>query len=126
MVNSSVLVVDDDFGMRTILGQFLGPRYPVIAVSNGREALEWMEAHGAPACAIVDLMMPEIDGFQLIEKVRASEKLKRTPLIVLSSKENSVDRIRCLRMGADDYLLKPFNPEELVARMESIFRRMST
>lgn len=124
-MKKTVLVVDDEISMRTILEHFLRPLYNVVVLQNGREALEWMEHNGEPACAIVDLLMPEVDGFQLIEQVRSHNHLARTPIVVLSSKESSTDRIKCLRMGADDYLVKPFNPEELLARMESIFRRMS-
>jgi DNA-binding response OmpR family regulator len=67
--------------------------------------------------------MPEMDGFEFIKHIRASGFFKEIPLIVLSSYENSSTRINCLRLGADDYMVKPFNPEELEARVENMVKR---
>lgn len=123
-MNKSILVVDDEIAIRTILERFLGRRYNVKGAESGEKALALLKESEAPDCLILDLAMPGIDGFELIRKIRDELHLSRLPIIVLSSKESSADRIRSLKSGADDYVIKPFNPEELEARIESIFRRI--
>jgi len=124
-VSKTLLCVDDDLSIRTILEHTLKPAFTVHTVESGNAAVDWMTLKGAPDGMIVDLQMPGLTGYDLIRKVRGTVATKKIPLIVLSAKESSEEKITCLREGADDYLVKPFNPEELIARLESIFRRIA-
>ncbi|MEI7907119.1 MAG: response regulator transcription factor [Bacteroidota bacterium] len=120
----TLLIVDDEPAIRLLLKQFFMKRYNVILLDGGKQAVEWLDANTAVPVIVLDLNMPEIGGFEVIKKVRASAHHSAAPLIVLSSKESSADRIACLRAGADDYVVKPFNPEELDARIDAILRRV--
>lgn len=120
-----VLVIDDEPIMRKLLQQILKDKYEVILKENGREALEWMYSGNIPDLVVADLNMPEIDGFEYIEKVRESGFFNDVPLIVLSGEESSSERIKCLKLGANDYLIKPFNPEELGLRIDNLIKLRS-
>jgi|SRR5690606_2847441 len=120
-----VLVIDDEPIMRKLLQQILKDKYEVILKENGREALEWMYSGNIPDLVVADLNMPEIDGFEYIQKVRESGFFNDVPLIVLSGEESSSERIKCLKLGANDYLIKPFNPEELGLRIDNLIKLRS-
>ncbi len=120
-----VLVIDDEPIMRKLLMQILKDKHEVILKENGREALEWMYSGNIPDLVVADLNMPEIDGFEYIEKVRESGFFSDVPLIVLSGEESSAERIKCLKLGANDYLIKPFNPEELGLRIDNLIKLRS-
>ncbi len=120
-----VLVIDDEPIMRKLLMQILKDKHEVVLKENGREALEWMYSGNIPDLVVADLNMPEIDGFEYIEKVRESGFFNDVPLIVLSGEESSAERIKCLKLGANDYLIKPFNPEELGLRIDNLIKLRS-
>jgi DNA-binding response OmpR family regulator len=120
----TLLIVDDEPAIRLLLKQFFMKKYDVVLLDGGKQAIDWLESNTAIPAIILDLNMPEIGGLEVIKKVRASSHHHKAPLIVLSSKESSTDRIACLRAGADDYVVKPFNPEELDARIDAILRRI--
>ncbi len=120
-----VLIIDDEPIMRKLLEQILQSKYEVIAMENGREALEWMYSGNIPDLVVADLNMPEIDGFEYITRVRESGFFNDLPLIVLSGEESSAERIKCLKLGANDYLIKPFNPEELGLRIDNLIKLRS-
>ncbi len=120
-----VLVIDDEPIMRKLLMQILKDKHEVILKENGREALEWMYSGNIPDLVVADLNMPEINGFEYIEKVRESGFFNDVPLIVLSGEESSAERIKCLKLGANDYLIKPFNPEELALRIDNLIKLRS-
>lgn len=111
-MKKKILVVDDEQTMRTLLELFLGTKHEVTAVSNAKEALNWLDEN-LPNLIISDIQMPEMDGFQFLENVRLRGYTKHTPIIMLSGKSESKERVKCYKMGAQDYLTKPFNPEEL-------------
>lgn len=117
-----VLIIDDQIIMRKLLEQILKDSYEVVSLENGREALEWMYSGNIPDLVVADLNMPEIDGFEYIKRIRESGFFYDVPLIVLSGEESSVERIKCLKLGANDYLIKPFNPEELRLRIDNLIR----
>jgi len=121
----TILVVDDDEMMRTFLEGFLGTRCSVRARANGREALEEVRGASPPDLVILDLAMPEVDGFEFLAQIRANRLFDGLPIIVLSGSEQSEVRVRCLKEGADDFLVKPFNPEELGARVDNLLRRLA-
>ena len=112
-------------GIRMLLENFLGNNYDVVTKENGMEALKWIQSGNVPDFIIVDVVMPEVDGYDFVSNIRTSGYFKRIPIIMLSGLENSNERIKCLKLGADDYMIKPFNPEELSVRIENIFNRVT-
>ncbi|MDN5200208.1 response regulator [Fulvivirgaceae bacterium BMA10] len=120
-----ILVADDDEGIRMLLENFLGAKYDVVTKEDGLEALKWMQSGNIPDFIIVDIVMPNLDGYEFIKNVRSSGYFRNVPILMLSGLENSNERIKCLKLGADDYLVKPFNPEELMVRIENIFYRVT-
>jgi len=117
----SILLVDDEDRIINFLKAKLRlSGYDVLVATNGPEALEQFRAH-QPDLIVLDLVMPKMDGFEVLKELRS---FASTPVIILSAKRDDVDKIKGLHMGADDYLLKPFNPDELLARIEAVKRRL--
>ena len=123
-MDKTILVVDDEMAIRMILENLLGERFNVVCLEDGGQALEWLQENKLPDCMILDLSMPGIDGFEVIRRMHEDRSLANVPVIVLSSKDSSADRIRCSKLGAQEYVVKPFRPAELEARIESLFRRV--
>jgi DNA-binding NarL/FixJ family response regulator len=118
-----ILVVDDDMTLRTALSRYLGKRgYLVQDAAAALEALEMFERD--PVDLIVsDVLMPEIDGYEFCRRLRSTRSGQLVPFIFLSSKSELEDRVQGHSIGADDYLVKPFEPRELVAKIESQLER---
>lgn len=120
MDNKKILVVDDDPGLRELLQKYLSSQgYQVSTVEDGL-AMEQHIQQEAVDMVILDLMLPGEDGLTLARKLKARANL---PIIILSARGEDVDRIVGLEVGADDYLAKPFNPRELLARIRAVLRR---
>jgi len=118
-----VLVVDDESRILKFLELKLrATGYGVLTASNGFEALEQVEAQ-EPDLVVLDVLMPKKDGFETLKELRAFSSV---PVIILSAKEADTDKVRGLKLGADDYLAKPFSPDELVARIEAVRRRLES
>src|SRR6478736_9386744 len=118
-----ILVVDDDAKIVRLVRTYLErDGFMVVTASDGPAALAAIERH-APALVVLDLMLPGLDGRAVIRAVRRDEEAGRTPIIILSARGSTLDRIAGLEDGADDYLPKPFSPAELVLRVKSILRR---
>jgi len=118
-----ILVVDDDAKIVRLVRTYLErDGFTVVTASDGPGALDAIETH-QPALVVLDLMLPELDGRAVIRAVRRDEEVGRTPILVLSARSSTIDRIAGLEDGADDYLPKPFSPAELVLRVKSILRR---
>jgi two-component system KDP operon response regulator KdpE len=116
-----ILVVDDEKAIRSFLRASLSSHgYNVFESVTGREALE-RSVSSHPDVIILDLGLPDIDGTEVIRKIR---KRAKTPIIVLSVREDASDKIAALNVGADDYLTKPFNIGELLARLRAVMRRL--
>ena len=116
-----ILLVDDEERILNFLSSKLKAHgYEVFTARNGYEALEQTQAQ-EPDLLVLDLLMPKMDGFQALKELRSFSSV---PVIILSAKGSDADRIRGLSLGADDYLPKPFNPDELVARIKAIRRRL--
>lgn len=113
-----ILLVDDNADMREYVRRLLQPKYTVVAVADGLAALESARREH-PDLILADVMMPHLDGFGLLRELRADEKLKSTPVILLSARAGEESRIEGLKSGADDYLVKPFSARELLARVAS-------
>jgi len=117
-----VLVADDEPRILTFLKVKLkASGYEVLTADNGLEALEQVQSQ-EPDLLVLDVVMPGMDGFETLKQVRA---LSSVPVIILSGKEANTDKVRGLELGADDYLAKPFSPDELVARIEAVRRRLA-
>ena len=111
-MKKKILVVDDEETMTTLLKFFLSNKYNVTAVNSGAEAEAWLEKN-LPDLIISDIQMDDMDGFKLLQNIRLRGYTKHTPIIMLSGKTESKERIKSYKLGAQDYLTKPFNPEEL-------------
>jgi DNA-binding response OmpR family regulator len=111
-MKKKILVVDDETSICLLLENFLSLDYDVITISNGEEALMWLEGN-LPDLIISDIQMTNMDGFEFLTKVRKRGFTKHTPFVMLSARAESKERIKCYQLGAQDYLTKPFNPEEL-------------
>ncbi len=120
--SKKLLLIDDDPNLILLVKDYLEFRgYQVITAENGREALEILEQQ-VPDMIICDVMMPEMDGYALVEHVRKDPRTNWIPVLFLSAKGQSQDRVKGLNTGADVYMVKPFEPEELVAQVESSLR----
>jgi DNA-binding response OmpR family regulator len=118
-----ILVVDDDAKIVRLVKTYLEREgYRVVTAGDGPAALEAIEAQ-RPALVVLDLMLPELDGRAVLRAVRRDEEAAATPVLVLSARGTTIDRIAGLEDGADDYLPKPFSPAELVVRVKAILRR---
>ena len=118
-----ILVVDDDAKIVRLVRTYLErDGFAVVSAADGPAALAAIEEH-QPALVVLDLMLPELDGRAVIRAVRRDEEAGTTPILVLSARGTTIDRIAGLEDGADDYLPKPFSPAELVVRVKAILRR---
>jgi len=119
-VRPVLLIVDDDQELCSLLVEYLTPEgFAVELLANGAAALERL-ARSSPDLVVLDVMLPEISGFEVLRRIRATSGV---PVIMLTARGEEVDRVVGLEMGADDYLAKPFSPRELVARIKAVLRR---
>jgi len=117
-----VLVVDDEQRILNFLSSKLKVSgYDVLTASNGVEALEQVQTQ-EPDLVVLDVLMPKMDGFETLKELRTFSSVS---VIILSAKGTNADKVKGLHLGADDYLAKPFSPDELVARIEAVRRRLS-
>ncbi|GMR10379.1 MAG: response regulator transcription factor [Anaerolineae bacterium] len=120
MSGERILVVDDEPNIVDLATMYLEQEgYRVESAFDGAQALKQIQAH-EPALVVLDLMLPEVDGFEVCRQTRVKSDV---PIIMLTARDDDVDKIVGLELGADDYLTKPFNPRELVARVKAILRR---
>lgn len=115
-----ILVVDDEANIRELVRLYLEKEgFSVSLAANGNEALTFIR-ESVPALIVLDLMMPVMDGFEVCRAVRREHDV---PIVMLTARNEDIDKIVGLELGADDYLTKPFNPRELVARVKAVLRR---
>ena len=119
---TSVLIVDDNPEVRVLMARILGDRHDVQMAENGKQALEQIR-RAKPAVVIADVMMPEMDGYQLVTAMKADPNLRQIPVILVTAKSTREEIVAGLDLGADDYLAKPFAPAELHARVRAAERR---
>ncbi|MGD9006290.1 MAG: response regulator transcription factor [Desulfobacteraceae bacterium] len=123
MVDEKILIVDDDMELCTLLEEYLtGEGFQLETCHDGNLGYEQAMSH-TYALVILDVMLPGCNGFDVLKKIR---KTSEVPVLMLTARSDEVDRIVGLEIGADDYLAKPFNPRELLARIRAIFRRTQT
>ncbi|MDN3654643.1 response regulator transcription factor [Ferruginibacter paludis] len=118
----SMLAIHDEVSIKLILQHYFKDVFSVVAKGNGKEALARMQEGNIPDIIVEDLNMPEMDGYTFIYQVRSSGYLKNIPMVMLSGSDSTDNKIRCLESGADDFIVKPFNPRELSTRMNGILR----
>jgi CheY-like chemotaxis protein/AraC-like DNA-binding protein len=117
---ASILVVEDNAELRLYLENILHDHFRVASVANGREAIEWLKTNRIPDLILSDIMMPEMDGLELLEWIRHQEPYAMLPFIFLTAKNQDHTRLRALRLGVDDYIHKPFSDLELVLRISRL------
>ncbi|MAX90466.1 MAG: DNA-binding response regulator [Pseudomonas sp.] len=124
-VGRSILLVDDDQEIRELLDTYLSRSgFRVRTVADGAQFREAM-SHDPADLAILDVMLPDEDGFSLCRWVRGHQRLAQMPIIMLTASSDEADRVIGLELGADDYLGKPFSPRELLARIKALLRRVN-
>ena len=123
MNRQTILIAEDDADIRGLLKLYLESEgFLVVCAENGQSALEMAEA-AAPRLAILDIMMPGLNGLELTQKLRERTSM---PIMILSARDRDQDKILGLNIGADDYMTKPFNPLEVVARVKALLRRSAS
>jgi DNA-binding response OmpR family regulator len=121
MARGKVLVVEDEMDVAHFIESYLAREgYEVFFAHDGEQVLEKLDRH-APDVLVLDIMLPHVDGLTLCREIRRTRNL---PILMVSARNDDVDKILGLELGADDYLAKPFNPKELVARVRALFRRL--
>jgi signal transduction histidine kinase/DNA-binding response OmpR family regulator/ligand-binding sensor domain-containing protein len=115
----TLLLVDDNVEMQKLLRNIVEPQYGVLQAENGVAALKILHQHPVDGI-ITDLMMPQMDGFGLIERLKSHDDWRLKPVLVLTARANEQDKLQALRMGIDDYLYKPFSPQELLVRTQNL------
>jgi len=120
MIKTRILVVDDEPSIRKFLRANLEAKdYKVLTAADGAEALQTIEME-LPDLVILDIMMPKMDGFEVCRQLREWSQI---PIIMLSARGDENDKVKCLELGADDYITKPFGASELIARVRAVLRR---
>lgn len=123
MANNKVLIVDDDENIVELIRLYIEKEgFSTATASNGAEAIEKFKSE-APSIVILDVMMPEMDGWQVCREIR---RVSNIPIIMLTAKGETFDKVLGLELGADDYMVKPFETKELVARVKAVLRRSET
>jgi DNA-binding response OmpR family regulator len=121
---TKILIVEDDIYMQLILKEFLSNVYETEVCLNGMDALATIQNGNIPDLIISDLNTAKLSGLELLAQLQASDFFKSIPVIIVSGEDSSEKRILCLNSGADDYIVKPFNPAELEARVRVVLRRI--
>ena len=124
-MKKTLLVVDDEPTIQLILRRYFEADFTVVPQPNGQEAMRWLDEGNTADAIVADYEMPVMTGPAFIQRLRNSLLHRHVPLIMLSGKEESSTKIQCLRHGADDYMVKPFNPEELDLRLKNMMRKLS-
>ncbi len=117
-----ILVVEDNPDLSSFIKSILEEFYPVITAKNGEDALEKLAAYPDIKLIVSDIMMPVMDGYELLEQLKTSDRWRDIPVIMLTARANLKDKLMALRIGVDDYLSKPFVKEELLARIDNLLR----
>lgn len=124
-MNLRVAIVEDNNIMRYMLRNFLKEHFQVYAFDGGLAFFEWLDNAQMPDLVLTDINMPEMSGFELTSHLKSSQVFKDVAVMVLSGLDDSQDRIKCLNLGAEDYIMKPFNPEELLVKINKYIKNKS-
>ena len=122
-MKQKVLVVEDDKDIQEIIEyNFTSEGYEVITCSDGEDALDLIR-HETPDLVILDWMLPNLSGSEILRQVRSSKKIRKIPIIMLTARTEEIDKLKAFDTGADDYITKPFSNAELIARTKALLRR---
>ncbi|QKG57432.1 response regulator [Hymenobacter sp. BRD128] len=124
-LKKTLLIIDDEPAIRLILEHYFASEYEVVLTSNGQEAMDWLRQGNYADAIVADYEMPVMNGLAFIRALRALPTNESVPLLMLSGTDETSKKIACLKAGADDYLVKPFNPEELEIRIQKVLGRVS-
>jgi len=114
---SPLLIIDDDQNILILVAEYLESEgYTTVQATNGIEGLRQLEIHN-PQLVILDVNMPEMDGMQICRMIRANEKFQHIPVLMLTARTDIMDMMEARRMGANDYLIKPFDPQALIQKV---------
>jgi DNA-binding response OmpR family regulator len=125
MQKRTILIIDDEVDALTLLSRAIGTTFDLVTKLDGNEALKWLQAGNVPDLILTDVMMPNMDGAEFVKILRSSKSHRHTPIIVISANNDVRTRIKFLQLGANDYLAKPVHPEELVLRINNIFKLLT-
>ncbi|MDR3679385.1 MAG: response regulator transcription factor [Flavipsychrobacter sp.] len=118
-----IVIIEDDPALQMVISRFFENRFQVTVFNNGMDGLAYLQEGNIPDIIVSDLNTPQLNGYELIKQIKSSGFFNAIPIMILSGEESTESRIKCLEAGADDYLVKPFNPRELEARINVILKR---
>jgi len=121
----TVLLVEDNPQLRNYIQLILQEKYTIITAENGQHALDCLLKTENCQLIVSDIMMPIMDGFELLENLKSSDKWRHIPVVMLTARSNAKDKLKALRIGVDDYILKPFQEEELIVRVSNLIKNIS-
>ncbi len=122
MTKSHILIIDDDKAMCQLLEKMLNRYYSVITKHDGMEAMQYLLTGKIPDLIITDIDMPNIDGFEFLKNIKNSGYYGDVPIIVISGYDSKEQKINCLKNGAYEYFVKPFNPKDLLFTIEIVLK----
>ncbi len=120
-MKKQILIIEDQASTRKLLSHYLGNFYHVIEKENASDAISWLNMGHKPDAIVADIIMPEMSGVEFLSQLKNADP-DSPPVLMLSSVENSVEKMKCFNLGALDYMVKPFNPEELRIRINNLVR----
>ncbi len=118
-MKKQILIIEDQLSTRKLLSHYLGNQFQVIEMESASEAITWLSEGNYPQAIISDIIMPDLNGLEFLMRIKDTDQ-RDIPVLMLSGVENSVEKIKCFNLGAKDYMVKPFNPEELKARLNNL------
>ncbi len=122
-MSKKILVIDDDEDVRNLIYTTLSSEgYDVITMPSGKDALQFLMDYQVD-CVLLDVMMPEVDGWETLKMIRAGENTKNLPVIMVTVKDSRVDKLTAIKEKATDYITKPFDPDELVAKVREVLNK---
>lgn len=125
MTKPAILVMDDESILRLLLSKLLGNKYNVTVKENGAEGVEWLQEGNKPDLVITDQHMPGLDGYGFLKYIRSKQDFNNVPVIMLSAMEETEEKLKCLSLGANDFLTKPLNIEQLKESIENLLPNSS-
>lgn len=126
-----LLVVEDNANLRNYIQLLLQKNYRIVGLKNGQEAIDYLQIHQTDLekqahLIISDIMMPVMDGYQLLQKIKSTDDWRHLPLVMLTARADVQDKLKALRIGVDDYILKPFDEDELLVRIDNLLQNVQT
>lgn len=117
-----ILVIDDDIDTRSLLELYLGRFYRITSKSNGMEAKLWLDEGNLPDLIITDINMPEIGGYEFLKLIRNSGFFQEVPVVILTGLDDEEVKNKCNQQGVDEFIVKPFNPSDLLSKISALLK----